>query len=54
MEFFVTPETPIVTRVPYGILELFGDIGGLFEFITACIGAFTFMFPAHMISGILA
>jgi hypothetical protein len=54
LNFFVTPHTPIVTRFPYGPLELFGDVGGLFEFVTA-VGTFcTFIFPAHKLSGILA
>ena len=54
LNFFVTPQTPVVTRFPYGILDYIGDIGGLLEAVKT-IGKFvTFVFSAHNLSAILA
>jgi hypothetical protein len=49
-----TPHTPVVTRLPYGILDYVGDVGGLLEAVLAIGTFFTFIFPAHKLSGILA
>jgi hypothetical protein len=54
LNFYVTPHTPVVTRLPYGILDYVGDVGGLLEAVLAIGTFFTFIFPAHKLSGILA
>ena len=54
LSFFVLPQTPVVSRTPYGLFELFGDIGGLHDFFVL---VFTFLlssFSAQRISARLA
>jgi hypothetical protein len=43
-----------VTRSPYGILDLFGDIGGLYDFFILSFTVAVGMFPVHRISARLA
>ena len=54
VNFFAHARTPIVSRTPYGILDLFGDIGGLNDFLGLFFSLFVGIFPLHRINALMA